>query len=67
MKQDRNGLDLFIGDRILICIEKEYGWLGYAKILGETNLSWKIELEEDSYNKNRLFNKDPRRILKADG
>ena len=66
MRQDLNGEELSIGDRILVCYEKEYGWLGYAKIIGETNLSWKIELDDTTWSNNkRNFEKNPKRILKA--
>lgn len=66
MRQDLNGADLSIGDRILVCHEKEYGWLGYAIIVGETNLSWKIMLENtNAYHKKRNFEKNPKRILKV--
>ena len=66
MRQDLNGEELSIGDRIIVCYEKEYGWLGYATIIGETNLSWKIELEDtNTYNKKRNFEKNPKRILKV--
>ena len=66
MRQDLNGEELSIGDRILVCSEKEYGWLGYAKIVAETNLSWKIELEDtNTYNRKRNFEKNPKRILKV--
>lgn len=66
MRQDLNGKELSIGDKILVCIEKEYGWLGYATIVGETNLSWKIELDDTTwYNNKRNFEKNPKRILKV--
>ena len=66
MKQDLNGEELSIGDRILICTEKDYGWLGYAKIIGESNLTWRIEIEDtNTYNRKRNFEKNPKRILKV--
>ena len=66
MRQDLNGEELLIGDRILVCTDKEYGWLGYATIVGETNLSWKIQLDDTTWSNNkRNFEKNPKRILKA--
>ena len=66
MRQDYNGQELGIGDKILICTEKEYGWLGYATIIGETPLSWKIEvLDPNAWNKFRNIDKNAKRILKC--
>lgn len=64
--QDLNGNELAIGDRILVCVEKDYGWLGYATIIGESKLTWRIKLEDATvYNQTRNFDKNSKRILKA--
>lgn len=66
MRQDLNGEELSIGDRILVCTEKRYGWLDYAKIVGESNLTWRIEIEDtNTYNRKRNFEKNSKRILKV--
>ncbi len=66
MTQDLNGNELVIGDKILICIEKDYGWLGYAHIIGESKLTWRIKLEDsNTYNQTRNFDKNPKRIIKC--
>lgn len=66
MTQDLNGNELAIGDRILVCVEKDYGWLGYATIIGESKLTWRIKLEDSTnYNQTRNFDKNSKRILKA--
>lgn len=66
MRQDLNGEELSIGDRILVCYEKDYGWLGYATITGETSLTWRIDFDNPNvYNRQRNFDKNPKRILKV--
>ena len=66
MRQDMNGEELSTGDRILVCYEKDYGWLGYATITGETSLTWRIDFDNPNvHNRQRNFDKNPKRILKV--
>lgn len=63
---DKFGKELAIGDRIIVCFDKD-GWLSRATIIGESEKKWIIE-EEAYYNPEiihkRRMDKNPRRIIK---